>query len=246
MKLRALLLLCLLICSVACQKQPTNTARVTPSRPTIQLPADPAAAAELSGTVSFQGAPPRRIPIDMSADAGCRGENYSESLVVNDGRLQNVFVYLKGGFAYAPPAQPVVVEQRGCRYVPHVVGVTVSQPVEYRNTDPTIHNIHGMPKDNDAWNVSQTGQSPAMTRVFHDPELMIPVKCNQHPWMHMYINVVDSPFFAVTDAQGHFELKGIPPGTYDLVFVHESMGQQVHAITLAPKQHATMDVSFSR
>jgi plastocyanin len=246
MKFRALFAVSLLAISVACEKPRVETAEENPSAPRITLPADPATAAAISGTVSFQGKPPRRIPIDMTADSGCKGDNYSETFVIDDGKLQNVFIYLKGSFSYTPPATPVVVEQHGCRYVPHVVGATVSQPIEFRNTDPTIHNIHGMPQANEAWNVSQTRQSPSMTRAFRHPELMIPVKCNQHPWMYMYINVVDSPFLAVTDAQGHFELKGIPPGTYDLVFVHESMGRQIHSITLAPKQHTTIDASFAR
>ncbi len=246
MKLRAPLLLCLLAFCVACQKQPAETTAGNPSTSKIPLPADAATAAQIRGTVSFQGTPPRRVPIDMSADSGCRGDNYGESLVVNDGKLQNVFVYIKGNFAFSPPASPVVVEQRGCRYVPHVVGATVSRPIEFRNADPTIHNIHGMPTANDAWNASQTAQSPPMTRTFRHAETMIPVKCNQHPWMKMYINVVDSPFFAVTDAQGRFDLSGIPPGTYDLVFVHETLGQQIHSITLAPRQQKTVDVSFAR
>ena len=85
-----------------------------------------------------------------------------------------------------------------------------------------------------------------MTRSFSHAETMIRVKCNQHPWMNMYINVSDSPFFGVTDAQGRFTLSGIPPGTYDLVFVHESLGQQTRSVTLAAHERKTVDLSFGK
>lgn len=214
--------------------------------PKIAVPADPTTAAHISGTVYFKGAPPKPAAIDMSADPGCRGNNQSESLVVHDGKLQNVFVYVKGNFAFTQPRNPLAVEQRGCQYVPHVLAVAVSQPVEFRNTDPTIHNIHGMPQSNEAWNASQPPQAPPMTRRFEHAETMIPVKCNQHPWMKMYINVSDSPFLAVTDAQGHFDIDGLPPGTYDLVFVHETLGQQTHSITVGQKERKVIDGSFVR
>jgi Carboxypeptidase regulatory-like domain len=85
-----------------------------------------------------------------------------------------------------------------------------------------------------------------MRRSFRDAETMIPVKCNQHPWMKMYINVSDSPFFSVTDREGHFELKSVPPGTYNLVFVHEMLGTQRHTITVGPKEQKTVDIGFAR
>ncbi len=247
MTFRALLLLSSVLLFVGCQKTPTDaSSQTTPTASAARPAVDPSAGATISGTVSFTGAPPRAVSIDMSADGGCRGLNSSESLVVADGHLQNVFVYLEGGFTFAPSPLPVVVEQRGCKYVPHVIAVAVTQPVEFRNTDLTNHNIHGMPKANEAWNSSQPGQAPPMSRSFAHAETMIPVKCNQHPWMKMYINVSDSPFFAVTDAQGHFEFHGVPPGTYNLVFVHESLGKQSHSITVGSTQQNTMDVSFTQ
>jgi plastocyanin len=200
----------------------------------------------VSGTVYFSGAPPKLSPINMSSDPGCKGANSMESLVVNGGKLQNVFVYLEGGFTFSPSTEPVIVEQQGCRYVPHVIAVAVTQPVEFRNLDGTNHNIFGMPHQNDSWNVSQPSQAPPLTRVFRHAETMIPVRCNEHPWMKMYVNVSDSPFFAVTDREGHFELKGVPPGTYDLVFVHEVLGAQRHTITVSAKERKTVDIGFAR
>jgi plastocyanin len=247
MSYRALVFFCLVAFLAACQKQPTNTGTGYPaSSPKIAAPTDPATAGQISGTVYFKGAPPKLAAIDMTADPGCRGSHQSETLVVHDGRLQNVFVYVNGSFTLAPPGNSLVVEQRACQYVPHVVAVAAGQSVEFRNTDPTIHNIHGMPQANDAWNASQPAQAPPMTRTFQHAETMIPVKCNQHPWMKMYINVADSPFFAVTNPQGHFDIGNLPPGTYDLVFVHETLGSQTHSITVGPKERKVIDVSFER
>jgi plastocyanin len=235
---------------LGCQRPPTENlsresgspARTSAAAPT---PVDRAMNGIVSGTVYFSGNPPKAAPINMSADPSCKGENESESLVVNDGKLQNVFVYLEGGFTFSPPTQPVIVEQQGCRYVPHVVAVAVTQPVEFRNLDGTNHNIFGFPHQNDSWNVSQPSQAPPLTRSFRHAETMIPVRCNQHPWMKMYVNVSDSPFFAVTDREGHFELKGVPPGTYDVVFVHEMLGTQRHTITVGVKEKKLVDISFA-
>lgn len=202
--------------------------------------------AMLSGTVYFSGGAPKRAPINMTADPACGGTNYPESLVVNEGKLQNVYVYLEGGFTFSPSPQPVIVEQQGCRYVPHVVAVAVTQPVEFRNLDATNHNIFGAPHENESWNMSQPGQAPAVRRTFRHAETMIPVKCNQHPWMKMYINVSDSPFFTVTDHEGHFELKGVPPGSYDLVFVHETLGTERHKIAVRAREQKTVDVGFAQ
>jgi plastocyanin len=246
MRASLLLTLCVVAAAVACRKPPTEDVRGHADVSAQAQLIDPATAAQIAGTVYFSGPAPRPVLIDMSADNGCRGVTYSESLVVNEGKLQNVFVYLDGGFTFSPSRDPVLVEQRSCRYVPHVVAAAVTQPIEFRNIDPTIHNIHGAPRENDAWNVSQPAQAPPMVRTFPHAESMIPVKCNQHPWMKMYINVSASPFFAVTDAQGRFALSGIPPGTYDLVFVHETLGEQRHSVTIGAKEQKTIDVSYAR
>lgn len=252
MKYGALLFAIFLLLNFAdCQKPPAeNSSRESgsPTRAGVAAPtsADSGMNGIVSGTVYFSGTPLKTAPINMSADPSCKGANQSESLVVNEGKLQNVFVYLEGGFTFSPSPQPVIVEQQGCRYVPHVVAVAVTQPVEFRNLDGTNHNIFGMPHANDSWNVSQPSQAPALTRTFRHAELMIPVRCNQHPWMKMYINVSDSPFFGVTDREGHSELKGVPPGTYDIVFVHEMLGTQRHTITVGAKEQKLVDVSFAR
>jgi len=158
-----------------------------------------------------------------------------------------VFVYVKDGLgsrSFDTPKDPVVIDQQGCKYHPHVLGVMVNQDVQIKNDDQTTHNIHPTPKDNREWNESQPPGSAAITKQFAREEIMLPVKCNQHPWMKMYLNVVKSPFFAVTDASGKYELKGLPPGTYTIAFVQEKLGEQTQQVTLAPKDSKTVDQSF--
>jgi hypothetical protein len=120
----------------------------------------------------------------------------------------------------------------------------VGQTVSIVNSDPTTHNIHPTPKDNREWNESQPPKSPALQKTFSREEIMLPVKCNQHPWMKMYVNVVKSPFYAVTGPDGKFEIKGLPPGDYTLAFVQEKFGEQDQKVTLAAKDSKTVDQAF--
>ncbi len=189
----------------------------------------------------------------MSQDPVCSatgGENLAEQYVVHDGNLANVYVYVKNG----PPAAmmtgqvltaPVVLDQKGCRYVPHVVAVMTGGTVEFRNSDGTMHNIHTMPQSNPAVDVSQGPKGAPERKKFDTPEAMMPVRCNNHPWMNAFINVSATPFFAVTDAEGHFEIKGLPPGTYTLAAVHEKMGEQTITVKIASKESAKAEFTYS-
>jgi hypothetical protein len=122
----------------------------------------------------------------------------------------------------------------------------VGQQVQFKNSDPTMHNVHMMPtaQGNDAFDVSQGPNSGPDSRQFHTPELMIPLRCNNHPWMQAYLNVVNNPFFAVSDLDGHYTIAGLPPGTYTLVADHEQLGQQTATITVIAKQSATEDFTY--
>jgi len=210
-------------------------------------PIDPSTVASVSGTVKLDGAAPKPNKIDMSQDPACKGANTAETVIADGGKLANVFVYVKDGLGsrtFDSPKDPVVIDQQGCKYHPHVLGVMVNQDVQIKNDDQTTHNIHPTPKDNREWNESQPPGSAAITKQFAREEIMLPVKCNQHPWMKMYLNVVKSPFFAVTDASGKYELKGLPPGTYTIAFVQEKLGEQTQQVTVAPKDSKTVDQSF--
>jgi plastocyanin len=138
----------------------------------------------------------------------------------------------------------VALDQHGCMYQPHVLGVMAGQKIDIKNSDTTNHNIHPLPQTNQEWNESQPPGSDVKVQSFPRQEVMIPVKCNIHPWMRSYIGVVSHPFFAVTGDDGTFTIKGLPPGTYTIETWHEKYGTQDQQITVGPKESKTVDFSF--
>src|SRR4051812_36391829 len=192
MRLTIILLLAGAILSGCNRTQPSTTSSTTaPSGPKVAV--DPATSGSINGTVHFTGTAPVPVKIDMSFDPACamspRGENMVSPVAAKDGNLANVFVYVKAAPFLADwktPTEHVVVDQIGCRYEPHVVGAMLGQIVEFHNSDKTDHNIHAVPKNNPEWNESQSPKSAPITKHFNKPEIMVPVKCNQHPWMKMY------------------------------------------------------------
>src|SRR6266567_895189 len=226
------------------EEQPASPAAAPAAAAT---PIDPATAASVSGTVKLDGEAPKAANIDMSQDPACKGTNTAENVVASGGHLANVFVYVKEGLgnrAFDVPKEAITLDQSGCKYHPHVLGVIAGQTIKIVNSDPTTHNIHPTPKDNREWNESQPPQSAALEKSFAREEILLPVKCNQHPWMRMYLNVVKSPFYAVTGPDGKYEIKGLPPGDYTLAFVQEKLGEQDVKVTLAAKDSKTVDATF--
>jgi plastocyanin len=216
---------------------------------------DMSTAGTIEGTIRYAKKAPPRVVIDMAQDPACamsgQGENRSEEYVVNDGKMANVFVYVKDGLGdriYAAPSTPVVLDQKGCRYVPHVIGVMAGQPVEFHTSDPTVHNINVQPtvSGNSSFNISQPPNGSPVRHTFAQPETMIPVRCNNHPWMEAFINVASNPFFAVSDNQGHFIIRGLPPGTYTLVAQQEKLGSLQQSVTVASQQTASADFTFGK
>ena len=240
-----------LLLTTACNKNTEQSNNKTADKEAAPAPAatpiDPATVATVKGAVKFDGTAPKPSKIDMSQDPACKGANEAENIVVSGGDLANVFVYVKDGLgnrAFDVPKDPVVLDQSGCKYHPHVLGVMAGQTVQIKNDDQTTHNIHPTPKDNREWNESQPPSSPAIEKNFAREEIMLPVKCNQHPWMKMYVSVVKSPFYAVTDKSGKYEIKGLPPGDYTIAFVHEKLGEQDQKVTVAAKETKTVDQNF--
>jgi plastocyanin len=148
------------------------------------------------------------------------------------------------GQTVAGPPTTVSLEQDGCMYKPHVIGVMTGQGIEIKNDDATNHNIHPLPKINQEWNESQPPKGDPKTKSFAREEVLIPVKCNVHPWMRAYIGVVSHPFFAVTGEDGTFTIKGLPPGKYTLEAVHEKYGTKDIEITVGPKESKTQDFTM--
>lgn len=246
----------LLLCSVlaGCKGKQADTAapgQAAPAAaPTFQV--DAATAGSIHGVVSYTGAKPKPSVIDMSSDPLCvqahKGKALDESMVVSSkGGLGNAFVYITSGLEgkhFAPPATPVTIDQGGCWFRPRVLGIQVEQTLNITNSDPVTHNIHPMAKVNREWNHSQGPGDPPMHRTFSKQEIMIPVKCNIHDWMHAYIGVVDNPYFATTKDDGTFDLPNLPPGTYTVTAWHETLGTQQTTVTVAQSGKAETTLQF--
>lgn len=209
--------------------------------------------ASVFGTITVNGELPRPKKIDMAADPICIQLNHNrktESLLANDQRLLNAFVYVKDGdalntYRFEIPDSEVVLAHKNCQFTPRVLGLRAGQHLSIVNSDATYHNTHAVPKTNQEWNQTQTGDSPPIVKTFMRPELSILFKDNQHPWERAYVSVLVHPFFAVTDEHGSYEIRGLPPGSYKLVFWHEVLGEQTIEVTLHPGENRQLDVLFN-
>lgn len=214
----------------------------------------------VSGVISFAGAPPAPKKIDTSADPVCGSKNpnlTTDDTIVKDGKLANVFVYIKegnveggkkiGDYTWPTPSAAARLDQNGCHYAPHVMGVQVNQKISITNSDATQHNIHPTPKLNAEWNQTQPSGGAPIEKSFARSEVLIPVKCNQHPWMKAYVGVLKHPFHAVSSADGTFTIPNVPPGTYTVVAWREG-GQngteKTMQVTVAANAAAKADFSF--
>jgi len=215
----------------------------------------------ISGVVSYTGAAPEAKKIDTSADSQCTAKSpnlTTEEWVVKDGKLANTFVYIKDGTLadntkvgdYSTwPNMPAsaTLDQNGCHYKPHVLGVVVNEPINITNSDPTTHNIHFPQGLNPDWNQSQaSGAAPLQHKLAH-AETMVPVKCNQHPWMKSYVGVLKHPLFAVSGEDGSFTIKGVPPGKYTVVAWHEGGAkgtEKTMQVTVPASGAAKADFTF--
>jgi plastocyanin len=191
-------------------------------------------AAEITGKVTLKGTPPPAKPIAaVKGDPTC-GKFHSEDVftrtfvVAADGGLANVVVYVKGGIegkTFAPPAEKPLIDQVGCMYEPYVSAVQTGQTFQVRNSDPVMHNVNATPKLNKGFNFAQASAGQVNDKVFDKAELGAKFACNVHPWMIAYVSVIDNPFFAVTDKEGKFVIKGdLPDGKYTFEAFHQKAG----------------------
>ena len=205
----------------------------------------------VTGTVTLKGTPPKLRVIDMTADPSCQELNRNPKpdwVVTSQGRLANAFIYVKGetlnAYQFEAPESEVIMNQRACYFEPHVFGLRVGQSLRIINGDPTHHNVHPTPKLNQEWNQTQAAYAPPMVKTFPRAEVMIPIKCNQHPWMRAYVGVMNHPYFTVSDRSGKFEIRGLPAGTYKLVVWHEVFGEQEIDVTVVPVETRNADFTF--
>ena len=214
----------------------------------------------ITGVISFNGTPPAPRKIDTTADPVCGQKNpnlMTDDTIVKDGKLANTFVYVKegsvqggkkiGDYSWPTPTTAAKLDQNGCHYAPHVLGVQVNQKIDITNSDATQHNIHWTPKLNPEWNQSQANGAPPIEKSFSRAEVLVPVKCNQHPWMKGYIGVLKHPLFAVSSDTGAFEIKGVPPGTYTVVAWREGGAngeEKTMQVTVPANGSAKADFAF--
>ena len=207
--------------------------------------------ATLTGKVNFEGAKPSMAAIKMDADAYCKSEHkepvYDQEVVVNpNNTLQWVLVYVKEGVSgnYPVPTEPVTLDQHGCQYRPHIFGVMAGQPIKILNSDGTLHNIHALPKKNAEFNIGQPFKGMETIKKFDSVEVPVRFKCDVHKWMGAYTGVFNHPFFAVTNDQGAFEIKNLPPGNYVIEAWHEKYGPQTQNVTITGAEAKTVDFNF--
>jgi plastocyanin len=246
--LRTFVAVALLAASAACSGQ--NEAAPT-SAPANAKRVDESKAGNVVGRVVFEGTAPVNPPIDLAADPYCASRNPGgarlENVVVANGGLENVFVYVKDGlgdYGFDVPTEPVKLDQVGCQYRPHVLGVRVGQKLVIGNSDDTLHNVHAMGKANGEWNKGQALKNMSDTKVFKTREVMVSFKCDVHNWMRAYVGVVEHPYFAVTQDGGTFELKNLPAGTYTIEAWHEKLGTQTQSVTLGEKESKQVTFTF--
>jgi Carboxypeptidase regulatory-like domain len=223
----------------------------TAAAPVAAAAAPATGGATVSGKVNFEGAAPTMAAIKMDADAFCKSEHkepvYEQEVVVNPNKtLEWVLVYVKEGVngTYPVPTEAITLDQHGCQYRPHVFGMQAGQPLKVLNSDGTLHNIHALPKKNAEFNIGQPFKGMETVKKFDSTEVPIRFKCDVHKWMGAYTGVFSHPFFAVTNDQGAFEIKNLPPGNYVIEAWHEKYGTQTQNVTITGTDAKTVDFNF--
>lgn len=206
----------------------------------------------IAGKVSFSGVVPPPQKVKLSADPACEALHKEglqrQPIRTKAGGVADVLVYVKSGVtgSYPPPAEPVVLDQSGCDYQPHMVVVMAGQPLRIRNSDETLHNIHPRPALNQEFNVGQPRKGTETTKVFVMPELMIKTGCDVHPWMRAYISVLANPFYAVTREDGSYDIKGLPDGDYGVAAVHSQLKAATAQIVVKDGKTTALDFSLEK
>ncbi len=216
----------------------------------LTLVASPVLAGDVAGTVNYTGKVPTLKPVAMDADPACAKKHTapvaSEALVLGPGNtMANVMVRIKGAApGGAAPGGPVVIDQKGCQYFPHVLGIRVGQALQLRNSDGLLHNVHALPKVNTPFNMAMPANRTTADTKFGKEEGMFNIKCDVHPWMSAYIGVFSNSFFAVTGKDGKFKISGLPAGTYEVEAWHEKLGVKTAKVTVGAAP-ATANFSFA-
>jgi len=246
----------LMIVLSACGGSPKSPATdkggsTSPAASTLPITVvDPATAGTITGTITFEGTPPAEKLIDMKADPTCgkahTGPVMTETAVVVDGRVQWAFVRISAGLEgknFGVPAEPVLMDQSACTYQPHVVGAITGQVFRVMNSDETLHNVHGVCTANKAFNMAMPVKGMQHDKKFNAVE-MVHLRCDVHPWMSAWVGVCENPYYSVSEADGDFAIRNVPPGDYTLEAWHETFGVQTMPITVPPSGNVTANFTF--
>jgi plastocyanin len=211
-------------------------------------------AGTVSGTIKYEGAVPKLKPVQMGADPGCAAKHstppQSELLVLGEGNtMGNIFVRVKSGLPskkYPAPSEAAVLDQEGCRYDPHVLGVMVGQKLRILNSDGLMHNVHALPEINKQFNMAMPKSRTEAIHTFTKAEGMFKIKCDVHPWMGAWVAVVPHPFFDVTGVDGKYTISNLPAGTYEIEIWHERLEKQTQKVTVGDSDTTTLDFTMIR
>lgn len=244
-KLLRLLSITLVAAAVACQDSP-------PARRAEVTPIDPATTGDIEVRVVYRGEvpPARRVVMSSAPQCALVHEEpvYEEKLVVQDGNLSNAIVWIGKGlesYVFAPPDKPVVIDQVGCVYRPHVAVAMIGQPVEFVNSDAEAHNVRGLPSVLRAWNFMLSRQGSRRTLTFDRAEIAVPIGCDIHPWMRAYLGIVEHPYAAVTGADGTAVLRGVPAGELTVAVWHEALGKREQVVTLPARGRVALEFDLT-
>jgi plastocyanin len=219
----------------------------------VFVAAQAAQAGTITGTAVYDGKVPALKPLSVAAEPMCAKKHETvpnEALVLGTGNaMANVMVRvvsgLPAGKSFPAPTTPVTMDQVGCQYKPHVMGIMVGQPFKVLNNDGVLHNVHALSKANPTFNMAMPPTRKEASATFNKEEGMFVIKCDVHPWMQSYMGVFSHPFFAVTGADGKFTIANLPAGTYEVEAWHEKLGTQKSKVTVGASDTQTASFKFS-
>ncbi len=202
----------------------------------------------IQGVVSFAGTPPSAAKIPVASFSECGNPSGIDTdILIQNGKVKNAFVAITKGlenYRFEKTSEEVMIDQRHCLYEPRVIGLQVGQTLVVKNSDPALHNIHAQPLQSRGFNVGMPRQASDIRKTFEVPEVMIPLRCDVHPWMRAYAGILPHPYFSVTGDDGSFRLKNVPPGDYIVTVWHEKLGKKEFPISVGAREEKTLEVSF--
>jgi plastocyanin len=211
--------------------------------------ANEATVGTIKGVVKLEGTPPPNKELNLgTCTSETKGPVYADTVLVKDGKLQNAFVYVKKGLeSYkggSVPSEPIVLDQKGCLYRPHVIGAQVGQKVVFLNSDPVLHNVRTVADVNATFNEMMQTKDTRLTKVFDKEEVPVRAKCDVHPWMSAFLGVVPHPFHAVSNEAGEITLQNVPEGEYEIEAWHEAFGRQSQKVKVEARKTVQLVLTF--